>query len=65
MRQSGILQVPFIKALTSITFVLVIIHTWISLSRPAPEDQMLQGALGEEWETWAKKVRYRLVPGIY
>lgn len=23
---------------------------WISLSRPAPEDQMLQGALGEEWE---------------
>jgi len=38
---------------------------WISLSRPAPEDQMLQGALGEEWETWAKKVRYRLVPGIY
>ncbi|KAG1795986.1 uncharacterized protein HD556DRAFT_1441819 [Suillus plorans] len=65
MRQSGILQVPFIKALTSITFVLVIIHTWISLSRPAPEDQMLQGALGEEWETWAKEVRYRLVPGIY
>ncbi|KAG2094021.1 uncharacterized protein F5147DRAFT_820735 [Suillus discolor] len=33
--------------------------------RPALEDQMLQRALGEEWENWAKEVRYRLVPGIY
>ncbi|KAG2117162.1 uncharacterized protein F5147DRAFT_302956 [Suillus discolor] len=47
MRQSGILQVPFIKV------------------RPAEEDRMLQRALGEEWENWAKKVKYRLIPGVY
>lgn len=66
MRQSGILQVPFIKVLAMIFFFgSVTLGTWISLSRPAVEDRMLQLALGEEWENWAKKVRYRLVPGVY
>jgi len=66
MRQSGILQVPFIKVLAMVFFFgSVTLGTWISLSRPAVEDRMLQLALGEEWENWAKKVRYRLVPGVY
>ncbi|KAG2047284.1 hypothetical protein BDR06DRAFT_897726 [Suillus hirtellus] len=66
MRQSGILQVPFIKVLAMIVFFgSVALGTWVSLSRPAVEDRMLQLALGEEWENWAKKVRYRLVPGVY
>ncbi|KAG2117163.1 uncharacterized protein F5147DRAFT_627953 [Suillus discolor] len=66
MRQSGILRVPFIKVLAMIVFFgSVTLATWISLSRPAVEDKMLQLALGEEWENWAKKVRYRLIPGVY
>ncbi|KAG1763897.1 hypothetical protein EV702DRAFT_1205329 [Suillus placidus] len=66
MRQSGILQVLFIKVLTVTSFfVFITLGIWVSISRPVVEDQMLQRALGEEWENWAKKVKYRLIPGIY
>ncbi|KAG1800018.1 uncharacterized protein BJ212DRAFT_1468365 [Suillus subaureus] len=66
MRQSGILQVPFIKVLTVTSFfVFITLATWGSISRPAVEDEMLRRALGEEWENWAKEVRYRLIPGVY
>ncbi|KAG1883295.1 hypothetical protein F4604DRAFT_283084 [Suillus subluteus] len=66
MRQSGILQVPFIKVLAVTSFfVFTPLCAWISISRPAVEDQMLQRALGEEWDNWAKKVRYRLISGVY
>ncbi|KAG2055277.1 hypothetical protein BDR06DRAFT_934323 [Suillus hirtellus] len=65
-RQSGILQVLFIKVF-AITFLVftTILHTWIPFNRPAAEDQMLQRAFGEEWENWAQKVRYQLIPGVY
>ncbi|KAG1896259.1 uncharacterized protein F5891DRAFT_1055062, partial [Suillus fuscotomentosus] len=64
MRQSGILQVPFIKVLaTTSFFVFLTLATWVSINRPAKEDQLLQRAIGEEWENWAKKVKYRLIPG--
>ncbi|KAG1856714.1 hypothetical protein F4604DRAFT_1797426 [Suillus subluteus] len=66
MRQSRILQVPFIKVLAvSSFFVFTTLCSWVAISRPAVEDQMLQRALGDEWENWAKKVRYRLIPGVY
>ncbi|KAG1732670.1 uncharacterized protein EDB91DRAFT_1205944 [Suillus paluster] len=65
MRQSGILQVPSIEALAAISFFLCTVGAWASISRPSVEDEMLQRALGEEWETWARRVRYRLLPGIY
>ncbi|KAG0702147.1 hypothetical protein DFH29DRAFT_1069312 [Suillus ampliporus] len=65
MRQSGVLQVPFMKVLAAATFFLFAVSAWIAISRPSVEDKMLQGAMGEEWETWAKRVKYRLLPGIY
>ncbi|KAG2151102.1 uncharacterized protein EDB93DRAFT_320933 [Suillus bovinus] len=66
MRQSGILQVPFIKVLAmSGFFVFITVTPWVSISRPVQEDQMLQRALGQDWENWAKKVKYRLIPGVY
>ncbi|KAG2344593.1 hypothetical protein BDR05DRAFT_1058803 [Suillus weaverae] len=66
MRQSGILQVLFIKVLAVTSFfAFITLGIWVSISRPVLEDQMLQRALGEEWESWAKKVKYRLIPGIY
>ncbi|KAG0706259.1 hypothetical protein DFH29DRAFT_1067028 [Suillus ampliporus] len=65
MRQSGILQVPFVKVLVSVSFFLFTMSAWLAISRPSLEDKMLQGALREEWETWAKRVKYRLLPGVY
>ncbi|KAG1799385.1 uncharacterized protein HD556DRAFT_1430661 [Suillus plorans] len=66
MRQSGILQIPFIEVLAMTSFSAVIaIAGYASIYRPVIEDRMMQRALGEEWENWAKQVKYRLIPGIF
>ncbi|KAJ7495339.1 hypothetical protein FB451DRAFT_365091 [Mycena latifolia] len=34
-------------------------------SRMRKEDQMLQEKFGKEWETWAGRVRYKVIPGVF
>jgi protein-S-isoprenylcysteine O-methyltransferase Ste14 len=29
------------------------------------EDRMMHSTFGEEWEAWARKVNYRIIPGVY
>lgn len=65
MWRSGILQVPFMTALAVAGCLVYTMSVWLSVTRPAIEDKMLQRTMGEDWENWAKKVRYRLLPGIY
>lgn len=42
------------------TFVMV----WLC-SRVESEDAMLKKQFGEEWEEWAEKTRYKLIPFVY
>ncbi|KAG1768149.1 hypothetical protein EDD22DRAFT_949646 [Suillus occidentalis] len=65
MRQSGILHAPFAKVLVVVNVLFLVIGIWLSISRPAIEDNMLQRAMGDDWKNWAKKVKYRLLPGFY
>ncbi|KAG2100869.1 hypothetical protein BD769DRAFT_1367888 [Suillus cothurnatus] len=65
MRQSGILQVPYVKVLAAIVFFMLTTGVFMAIYRSVVEDKMLQRALGEDWENWAKKVKYRLLPGVY
>jgi protein-S-isoprenylcysteine O-methyltransferase Ste14 len=65
MRESGVMQVPFVKVSAAIYFFLVTAAAWAAIRRSPVEDKMLQRALGEEWEEWAKRVQYRLFPGIH
>ncbi|KAG1808446.1 uncharacterized protein BJ212DRAFT_1383585 [Suillus subaureus] len=65
IRQSGILQVPYMKVLAAIVFFLLTTGALSTIKRSSVEDKMLQRALGEDWENWAKKVKYRLLPGVY
>ncbi|KAG2124621.1 hypothetical protein DEU56DRAFT_594128 [Suillus clintonianus] len=65
LRQSGFLQVPFVKVITATGFYAFTLGTFICIIRPAVEDKMLRSALGKEWEDWAKRVKYRLLPGVY
>ncbi|KAF9043379.1 hypothetical protein BJ165DRAFT_1348174 [Panaeolus papilionaceus] len=37
----------------------------LCFGRPPQEDERLREAFGREWEEWAGRVRYRLVPGVY
>ncbi|ESK88488.1 hypothetical protein Moror_1286 [Moniliophthora roreri MCA 2997] len=33
--------------------------------RVVPEDELMKKQFGKEWEEWAKKVPYKLIPGVY
>jgi len=35
------------------------------LNRSVKEDRVLQRAFGQEWERWAARTQYRLLPGIF
>ncbi|KAG2141173.1 uncharacterized protein EDB93DRAFT_1089569 [Suillus bovinus] len=65
IRQSGILELPYIRGLAVIMFFVTTAGALTMFKRCSVEDKMLQRALGEDWENWAKKVKYRLLPGVY
>lgn len=65
LRQSGILQVPLVNILVALGFIGFTICAWMAASRPPVEDKMLQRALGKDWENWANRVKYRLLPWVY
>ncbi|KAI6030816.1 hypothetical protein F5J12DRAFT_310948 [Pisolithus orientalis] len=44
-------------------FMLSVGYVWIL--RVNHEDAMLEKSFGKEWREWAKKVPYRLIPGVY
>jgi hypothetical protein len=29
------------------------------------EDEMMARGIGKEWEEWAQRIKYRLIPGVY
>lgn len=65
LRQSGVLNIPGLKLvvvawLTQITILAINI-----VGRVRQEDEVLKSTFGDDWERWAKVVRYRLVPGVY
>ena len=37
----------------------------VTLGRMRHEDQALREEFGKEWEEWAKKVQYFVLPGIW
>ncbi|KAF8653661.1 hypothetical protein AX16_003812 [Volvariella volvacea WC 439] len=44
---------------------VVIIAYWGMVERLTIEEDMLKEKFGEEWVDWARRVRYKLVPGVY
>ncbi|KAH7887360.1 hypothetical protein F5I97DRAFT_820831 [Phlebopus sp. FC_14] len=66
LRSSGILlTVPGGRLLALGWMVGMIVVNVGMFRRMRREDRMLKDAFGEEWERWAKRVRYRLIPGVY
>lgn len=65
LRYSGVLDVPGLKVivvawLAEITLLMISV-----MFRVSHEDEVLKSAFRDEWEAWAKAVRYRLIPGVY
>jgi protein-S-isoprenylcysteine O-methyltransferase Ste14 len=44
---------------------LVIIVCCISLVARTNEDEMVHRQFGDEWENWKRRVKYKLIPGVY
>lgn len=42
-----------------------LLFTGLMITRPGKEDEMLKKEFGKTWDQWAKRVPYRLVPGVY
>jgi len=53
------------RALAAISAGIVSMMTYGLTKRMQKEDRMLEQRFGEEWRTWARKVPYCLIHGIY
>ncbi|KAG2122585.1 hypothetical protein DEU56DRAFT_72513 [Suillus clintonianus] len=65
LRHSGVLDIPGVKTVVVTWLAGIILLMTNGLFRVSEEDEMLKRTFGDEWERWAKVVRYRLIPGIY
>lgn len=64
-RESGALETRFMGGITAVNLALVFTITIGLLKRMSKEDAALQQRCGQEWESWAKRVPYKLIPGLF
>ena len=66
VRESGLLSTLAGKIVVSVFGVLVIlVSSVMTFGRMTSEDTALQARFGVEWDQWATRVRYQIIPGIY
>ncbi|KAG1722788.1 uncharacterized protein EDB91DRAFT_1230500 [Suillus paluster] len=65
LRESGILGLPFVSGVAKIWTALMVIVVACLAVRIPHEDKLMAQSIGKEWEEWAQRVKYRLIPGIY
>ncbi|KIJ64764.1 hypothetical protein HYDPIDRAFT_89466 [Hydnomerulius pinastri MD-312] len=65
LRESGVLSIPGVKEAVEVFCVAILVGIIGLLGRIDGEDCMLHEAFGERWVRWAKRVKYRLIPGVY
>jgi len=66
VRESGLWNTPLGKLGVSAFAVLVILGTLnLTLGRMSSEDKALQTRFGAQWDQWASRVQYMVVPGVY
>ncbi|KAG1726618.1 uncharacterized protein EDB91DRAFT_57624 [Suillus paluster] len=65
LRRSGVLNIFGLKAIMLALLAQRIIAITSLVLRIGHEDEMVKSIFKDEWENWAKVVKYRLLPGIY
>jgi len=65
VRSSGWLSTYFGRAVLGVWIIQVTLSVVLSRARSVSEDAMLRRHFGEEWDSWSKRVPYRLLPGIF
>lgn len=61
----GVWKVSMNAGMRSVALVCAMLGTVGAIRRIRVEERGLRARFKGEWEIWAGKVRYRLVPGIY
>lgn len=65
MRTSGWLSTYFGRVVLGVWILQLILSVVLARARAITEDAMLRKRFGEEWVRWSKRVRYRLIPGVF
>ncbi|KAG2145452.1 uncharacterized protein EDB93DRAFT_1251322 [Suillus bovinus] len=64
-QSSGWLSTYFGRVVFGIWVIQVILSGVLSCARAISEDAMLRKRFEGEWVRWSKRVRYRLIPGVF
>ncbi|KAF8967260.1 hypothetical protein BDZ97DRAFT_1804134, partial [Flammula alnicola] len=66
VRESGMWNTMVGKAIVLSFAVFIILGTlYLTLTRMSNEDKALRKRFGVQWDQWANKVQYSVLPGIY
>ena len=65
LRESGVLDTVAGSAFFYAFALFLGTTISVGVSRMGREDKELKGFFGEEWDKWASRVQYRLMPGVY
>ncbi|KDQ51232.1 hypothetical protein JAAARDRAFT_62642 [Jaapia argillacea MUCL 33604] len=65
LRESGVLDYRIVQVALVVCGILRGASHVGLVFRTVGEDAMLRKNFGTEWDEWARRVRYRLVPGVY
>ncbi|KAH7913610.1 hypothetical protein BJ138DRAFT_1145622 [Hygrophoropsis aurantiaca] len=64
LRVCGWLDSTFGKTVAVVWVMQYILGIWVTISRSKREDEFLRGHFGAEWDKYAERVKYRLIPGL-
>ncbi|KAH7913607.1 hypothetical protein BJ138DRAFT_1099298 [Hygrophoropsis aurantiaca] len=65
MRSCGWIETVIGKVLFAFWVLQYMAACYTFFARTTAEDKMLRERFGEEWERYAEKVQYKLLPGVY
>ncbi|KAG1893460.1 uncharacterized protein F5891DRAFT_1066739 [Suillus fuscotomentosus] len=66
LRASGVsARIPGVLPVIAGASIFCTAVNFALFSRMKREDRMMHSAFGEEWEAWARNVKYRIIPGVY
>jgi len=65
LRECGWVGRPLGKAIAGAWVSVMVFCTTFAATRTYKEDALLRQHFGKEWDEWAKRVPYRLIPGIF
>jgi protein-S-isoprenylcysteine O-methyltransferase Ste14 len=64
-RESGIMNSTFMRGATLLNTVVIVTVITGLLKRMSKEDKALRDLATKEWDEWARRVPYKLIPWIF